>query len=179
MQIRILLASSLIAILTSQAVHASENNQMVVTLNKYYAATCQDYSGTWHGIITDPGNLFADGGPWPVTISLHNKDGYIIGQSSMIQYTHNGGEISKRQIWAECKNGVLDNIFWGNKGACGSVSHQGLLVSKNVLVMQLNYENSMTGTNFLVFLSRKNSAYPYSIPKNIHDFEPGPIKSCH
>lgn len=179
MKLQFLLMSSLLSILTLKTTYAGQDSQAVVSLNKYYAASCQDYTGTWHGFITDPSSLFSDGGPWPVTISLYNKDDHLIGQSSMIQYTNNGGEISKRQLWAECKNGVLDNIFWGNKGACGSYSHQGLLVSKNVLVMQLNYESSMTGTNFLVFLSRKNNAYPYTIPKSANDLVPGTIKSCH
>jgi|GEM_PF-3243028 hypothetical protein len=177
MKLHISLTGVLTGLLVLQTCFADDST--AVRLNKYYAASCQDYNGTWHGFITDPSDLFSNGGPWPLTISLYNRNNHIIGQSTMIQYSNNGGEISKRQIWAECRNGALNNIFWGNKGACGSYSHQGLLVSKNVLVLQLNYESSMTGTQFLVFLTRKNNVYPYPVPKKDEDFMPGSVTSCH
>lgn len=171
------LSGLLLSLFTLQSAYASDTN--TIQLNKYYAASCQDYTGTWQGWITDPTDLFANGGPWPLTVSLYNKNDRMVGQTSLVKYSNNGGEISKRQIWAECKNGVLADIFWGNKGACGSYSQQGLLVSKNVLVLQLNYENSMNGTSFLVFLSRKNNTYSYPVPKNTNDLTPGAIQSCH
>jgi hypothetical protein len=163
---------SIFLILISQSSFAYNNSTKVITLAKYYRATCQDYTGTWQGFMTDPQELFADGGPWPVTLSLFNHGQYIIGQGG-------GAPVGIKKIWAQCKDGVLSNIFWGEKGACGGFSQQGLLVSKNVLVLELNYESAMIGTKFLLFLKRKNSVYSYQVPTKEKDYQLEKVKSCH
>ena len=54
------------------AAPAQTKNQSI-QLNKYYAATCANYTGTWRGFFTDPTDLFGNGGPWPVSVSLYNN----------------------------------------------------------------------------------------------------------
>jgi hypothetical protein len=170
MQQRLLIIFSVLFIFFMQPSFATESNG--ITLPKYYQANCQAYTGTWQGFMADPQGLFGNGGPWPVVISLYNRDTNIIGQGG-------GAPVGNKKIWAQCHNGVLSNIFWGNKAACGDFSQKGLLVSKNVLVLELHDENAMTGTNILLFLQRKNNAYLYTIPSNQQDYQLGEIKSCH
>lgn len=170
---------SLLASLMIHAAYALDVKPSVMNINQYYDARCQSYTGTWQGFMTDPSNLYGDGGPWPVTVSLYNRNDRMIGETSRIQYTHNGGVIEPRQIWARCKNGVLDDIYWGSKDGCGDFSHQGLLVSKNVLILQLNHQSNMNEANFYLFLTRRNASYPHKIPEKYADLLPGDIKSCH
>ncbi|VVC75634.1 hypothetical protein AQUSIP_09240 [Aquicella siphonis] len=151
----------------------------VITLPAYYQAACGDYTGTWQGFMTDPADLFGNGGPWPVTISLYHQDGRIAGSSSAVSYAADSGTIEGKRIWAQCQNGVLKNIFWGKKNACGSFSQDGALVSKNALVLRLNYENAMTGTNFLLFLQRKNNHYDGPVPAQKSDWILDHVNSCH
>jgi hypothetical protein len=143
-----------------------------MTMPSYFQATCQDYTGTWQGFMTDPSQLFADGGPWPVTVDLYQHEGIIIGQTSKTKV------VQRKRLWAQCKDGILSHLFWGDKGQCGDFSKQGLLVSKNVLVLSLHYENAMNGTDFLVFLQRKNNTYSHVKPRN-SELALGKVKSCH
>lgn len=158
---------------TLQATNVNE-----IALPKYTGANCQDYTGTWEGFITDPSDLFAKGGPWPVIISLYHKNGYIIGRVNKIRTSSHDG-IEARQIWASCKDGVLSEIFWGNRGTCGSVSQEGMQVSKNVVVLKLHWENAMANADFLTFLKRKNNLYPYPVPQKLHEYSIENIKTCH
>lgn len=151
---------------------SADNNQQktVITIPKYFQATCDAYTGTWTGFMTDPEDLVDPGKVMPITISLYYKNGSIIGQSDSSEH---------KKIWAQCHNGILSNIFWGNKQACGSFSQQGMLVSRYALVLLLHYESAMAGTDFLVFLQRKNKNYNYPVPKNNEDLLLGPVKTCH
>jgi hypothetical protein len=149
-----------------------------IKLDKYYQATCPLYTGTWTGFITNPTNLFGNGGPWPITINLYSNGNHIVGRSSAVDYGK-GGNIPSKPIWAQCQNGILSNIFWGEKGSCGRFSQQGLLVSQNVLILQFNWENAMSGTSFLSFLERKNNSYSDPVPEKKNDFILGGITSCH
>mgnify|MGYP007027866177 CR=1 FL=1 len=149
-----------------------------ISFAKYAHARCQDYTGTWEGFITDPHDLFANGGPWPVTVMLFHKNGYLIGHVSKVKISAKNS-IGSKQIWATCKDGVLDNIFWGNRGDCGSLSKEGLQISKNSLALKLHWENAMANTDFLVFLKKKNQRYPYALPKKLHEYNVQDIKSCH
>lgn len=150
-----------------------------ITLSAYYQAACDDYTGTWEGFMSDPTDLFGNGGPWPVTIGMYYQAGRITGKTSTVSYAGKSGSIETKPLWAQCQNGVLKNIFWGKKSACGSFSQDGELVSKNVLVLRLNYENAMNGTNFLVFLQRKNNQYNGKIPAKQSDWVMDQVESCH
>lgn len=151
---------------------ANASGNANINLPAYSQATCEGYTGTWRGFMTDPSNLFADGGPWPVTVQLYYHNGYIIG-------TTNSNPTNNSRIWAQCNNGVLSNIFWGEKGQCGSFSQQGLLVSQNALVLQLPYENAMNGAQFLTFLQRQNSKYHLPLPSNEASYALGSVQTCH
>lgn len=157
-----------------QAVYADGIN-----LNKYYVAKCEDYSGTWEGVVTDPTDLFANGGPWPVTVVLSVKGNEIMGQSSAFSYAGKQGKFDSRMIRARCSNGQLSDIFWGKLDACGSLSQTGTLVSKNMLVMQLNYENAMINADMLAFLQRKSDQYYIPKSENMRPYDPKRVESCH
>lgn len=142
-----------------------------VLLSKYYAAKCEDYTGTWQGFMTDPQDLFDEGGPWKTKVSLFHKDGFIIGELV--------SQNKKTKLWAKCHEGILSDIFYGNKNQCGHFSQQGLLFSKNAIVLKLNYENAMNGTEFVVFLERINRHYALAKPKQLSEYALGEIVSCH
>lgn len=150
-----------------------------MTVPGYFNAACQDYTGTWRGFITDQTDLFGNGGAWPITVSLYQKDGHIIGRSSAIKYAKRDSVLLAKKIWADCKDGMLSQIIWGEKGECGSVSQQGMLVSRNVLLLQLNWESAMNSAKFVAFLQRVNSNYSYTVPTNKDAFIYGKRKSCH
>jgi hypothetical protein len=59
------------------------------------------------------------------------------------------------------------------------MSHQGMLVSDNTLVLQLRNENQMNGTDFLVFLQRKNHEFDFPAPKSVAEMMVSQVKSCH
>lgn len=149
----------------------SANSQ--ITINKYYAAKCNDYTGTWTGMSTDPTDLFANGGPWPVTVNLSYLDGHIVG-------TNVGSPTKNTHIWAQCENGVLFNIFWANKKTdCGDFSQSGMLISKNVMLISLQYENAMNGANFITVLQRAKTISPMPAPKTSDFLDPKSVQSCH
>jgi len=152
----------------------STNTSAYMKIPIYLDAQCSDYTGTWEGFATDPSELFKDGGPWPVRLHLFNKGKRIIGRSVEIKDV-----IDEREIWANCHRGVLKNIFWGKKGSCGAYSQEGLLVSKNMMILKLHYENAMAGTDMMLILTRKSNNYPYSVPKEDQDFVLGKIRTCH
>lgn len=150
-----------------------------VQLNKYYRANCEDYTGTWQGFVTDPTDLYGNGGPWPVKISLYYADGYVVGKTSPIHYVKKRGVMPVKSIWAVCQNGALSQLFWGEKQACGSYSEEGVLISKNVLVLKLNVENAMAGATLNLFLKRQNKQYLFTKPQTKSEMMLGEIKSCH
>ena len=149
-----------------------------IQLKKYYRATCDDYTGTWEGVITDPTDLFGDGGPWPVTMRFTAKDGEVIGESTAIEYAGGKGKFARRLIRAHCSNGQLQDIYWGKLSGCGSLSQNGELVSKNMLVLQLNFESAMIGANLYAFLERKNNTR-FIAHKDIQPYDPKAVQSCH
>lgn len=150
-----------------------------ISLQRYFNASCQDYTGTWNGFITDPTDLFGNGGAWPVTVYLYEKNGHIIGRSDSVTYGKKEGVITAKKIWANCSDGNLSQIIWGEKGECGGVSQQGMLVSKNTMILQLDWESAMTGTTFVAFLQRVNTKYPYATPTKEEDFLYGKRETCH
>jgi len=160
--------------LTSTA-FASEH---IMTLDKYYQAECEDYTGTWQGFITDRTDLFDDGGPWPITLKLYQQNGIIWGRTSEVK-SKKHVTFASNEFWAQCKNGKLQNIFWGKKNSCGALSQQGGLISRNVLALQLNWENAMTGAELLVFLQRKNNLAPYYESSHLISYDPSAVKTCH
>lgn len=146
-----------------------------ITLPGWYRAKCSDYTGTWHGFISDPNGLFGDGGPWQVSFYLYEKDNRIVGENSVFRYTPTGAEFMSRKVYAQCKDGKLSNIYWLDSKNCGSASQQGVLISKNTLALELRYDNAMTGTNMVAYLQRQNSRYPHNTPKSM---TPGSIQRC-
>lgn len=168
---------AIIAILLALFGYAATPASMAVP--GYSNAACQDYTGTWRGFITDPTDLFGNGGAWPITISLYQTEGHLIGQSTAVRYADKNGSLPVKKIWADCKDGVLSQIVWGEKGECGGFSQQGMLVSRNVLMLQLNWESAMAGTTFIAFLQRENAKYPYKIPSGKDAFVYGKRETCH
>lgn len=155
------------------------DNSSSIQLSKYYQASCASYTGTWDGFFTDPTDLFGNGGPWPVQVSLYNNSNNIIGQANASKAPSFVSKALTGTVWAQCQNGQLSNIFLGNKNQCGAFSQTGLLVSKNVLIMQINYQNAMTGAPFLLVLKRVNNNYSGKIPQNASDMQLGSVESCH
>jgi hypothetical protein len=153
-------------IISTNTIAANQN--AIVTFNKYGAASCQDYTGTWVGFIGEAKSAKS----WPVTLSLYNQNKKIIGNiASTVEL-----EKSRKTIWADCKNGNLSNIFWGEKGDCGGYSQEGFLMDKNVLVLKLHYETLKEDTYFIAFLNKKSADYSHPIPK---DLTLGIMKTCH
>ena len=143
-------------------------DQSSITFNKYAGASCQDYTGTWVGFIAEPKSAQS----WPATVSLYYKKDKIVGELDSAAKT----EKSRKLIWADCKNGVLSNIFWGEKGDCGGYSQEGFMTDKNVIVLKLHYETMKEDTYYIAFLNNKNSVYSFPIPKEL---TPGIVKTCH
>lgn len=150
-----------------------------IALNKYYQADCQAYTGTWQGFVTDPTDLVGNGGPWSVTVSILQQNGRVWGRTTAFNGAAKKATFKNNEIWARCTNGQLQDIYWGKLGGCGGLSQQGMLVSKNVLVMQINWENAMNGSNLLLFLERKNNLSPYSEPSHMNAYDPAKVQSCH
>lgn len=145
--------------------------QNAITFNKYENATCQNYTGTWTGLIVAPKGAKS----WPAAVSLYSTNSKIIGNidaSLELEKPH-------KKIWADCKNGKLANIFWGDKGECGGYSQEAFLIDQNTLILKLHYETKNEDTYFLVFLNKKNANYSLPIPTNAKDLEPGIVKTCH
>jgi hypothetical protein len=162
----------------SQIVSAQADTVSQVSFKQYFNATCDQYTGTWQGFITDPTDLFGNGEAWPVTVYLYVKEGQLVGKTSTI--TSKGNTIqSTKKLWADCKSGVLTQIIWGEKGECGGVSNQGMLVAKDVLLLQLAWENAMNGTTFYTFLHRQNNQYPFAPPANKAAYHFGDRNTCH
>lgn len=153
--------------------------EQILSLDKYYQGTCQDYSGTWQGFMTDPTDLFDNGGPWPVTVSLYQQNGKVWGRTSAVKLKGKRVIFKSNEIWARCSNGKLQDIFWGAKNSCGALSQQGGLISKNVLALKLNWENAMNGASLLLFLQRKNNLTPYDESSHVNAYDPAVIKTCH
>ena len=86
---------------------------------------------------------------------LSNKDNNVMGNTSSIQYAGKNGVMEKRILHATCEQGVLKNICWGKKETCDNPSQEGILISKNMLMMKLKYANAMTGTTFVMIAERK------------------------
>ncbi len=147
-----------------------------IQLSKYYQASCTSYTGTWRGFFTDPTDLFGNGGPWPVEISLYNSGTNIVGKVSDDKAPSYVSKSMQGTLWAQCHHGQLSNIFLGNEKQCGSFSQTGLLVSKNVLILQIKYENAMNGAPFLLVLKRINNHYAGDIPQNM---QMDSVQSCH
>lgn len=161
-----LLSLTLLFNLAASQVFAVEQSK--ITFDKYAAASCQDYTGTWVGFIAEPKSAQS----WPATVSLSNQNGKIVGEVDSTAKT----EKSRELVWADCKSGVLTNIFWGEKGDCGGYSQEGFMTDKNVMVLKLHYETVKEDTYYIAFLTKKNNDYSYPIPK---DLSPGIIKTCH
>ena len=116
-----------------------------LAIPRYYDASCNDITGVWQGFMADPTDLFYDGGPWPITINFHYKNGKIIGQTSSNKVW------KKQKIWADCRDGVITKLFAGKHR---NYAPNGLLVAKHSLVLYLPFRGAMTGTDFLVFLKK-------------------------
>ncbi len=172
---RLMLRYVVLLALSSSALAGAESIQ----LNKYFQADCQSYNGTWQGFVTDPTDLIGNGGPWPVTVSLSADNGQIWGRTTAFSGSGNKATFKSNEIWARCKDGRLQDIYWGKKGDCGGLSQQGVLVSKNVLVIQINWENAMNGSNLLLFLQRKNNLSPYAEPSHVNSYDPAKVQTCH
>lgn len=150
-----------------------------IQLNKYYQAKCPNYIGTWQGFFTDPTDLFGNGGPWPVKVSIYNKENKIIGKVSAKNAPNYVAGAMHGTLWADCQDGQLNNIFLGKPNQCGSYSQTGLLVSKNVLILQINYENAMNNAPFLLFLKRVSDHYSGKIPATLKSMTISKPISCH
>jgi len=147
-----------------------------VQLEKYYASACANYTGTWHGFFTDPTDLFGNGGPWPVTLSFINKGDKVAGWVSSKKAPGYVSGTMEGMIWANCSKGQLSNIFMGKPKQCGVYSQSGLLVSKDVMILKINYQNSMTGAPFYLFLKRVNNKFQGKLPKTMSIAAP---ETCH
>lgn len=158
---------------------ATETISNPLTIAPYYQANCGLVTGTWQGFFTDPTDLYGDGGPWAISMSLLNQNGKIIGKADANNAPAYVGPAVNKRIWADCTNGVLTNIFIGNRDTCGAYSKGGELVSKNLLILFLHTESAMNGTDFLVVLRRVNDQYAFPMPTNADDFNLGTIKTCH
>ena len=134
-------------------------NTTSINIKQYYDANCSRLTGTWSGVYTDPTNLFGDGGPWPITISMTTKDNNIIGTIKTP-----GPLNGDSQLWGTCVRGRLTKIFAGSTNQCGDYAPDGVLISQNMIIMSIPYENAMTGTNFIVTLQRKNNSFTGEIP---------------
>lgn len=143
-------------------------DQSTVTFKKYSSSSCSDYTGTWVGVVAEPKTAQS----WPATVSLYSQKDKIVGEIDSGAKT----EKSRELIWADCKNGILSNIFWGEKGDCGGYSQEGFMTDKNVMVLKLHYETMKEDTYYIAFLNKKNSDYSHPIPK---EFSPGIVKTCH
>lgn len=154
-------------------------SEQILSLDKYFQGTCQDYSGTWQGFMTDPTDLFDNGGPWPVTVSLYQLNGKIWGRTSAVKLTGKRAIFKSNEIWARCNDGKLQDIFWGANNSCGTLSQQGGLISKNVLALRLNWENAMNSASLLLFLQRKNNLTPYYESSHMNAYDPAGVKTCH
>ncbi len=133
-----------------------------IKLPAYYTADCEDYTGTWQGFMTNPNDIVPDNAH--VTLQLLSKGNAVVGE-----YNH-------QPFWASCKNGVLNNIFVGEKNHCGKLSQQGLLVSKNALVVAINKQSAMMDWTLLLFLHRTSTNVSFTPP---HNTSLGDIRSCH
>jgi len=147
-------------------------SQNTVTFNKYENATCQDYTGTWTGFIVEPKLAKS----LPLDVSLYSASSKVIGN---IDSSSLGMEKTHNKIWADCKNGKLANIFWGEKGGCGGYAQEGFLTDKNTLILKLHYETLNEDAYYLAFLKKENSNYSLPVPTNAKDLEPGIVKTCH
>lgn len=150
-------------------------NAANIQLSPYYQANCADYAGTWQGFMTNPSDLFAGGGPWPVKLTLTEKQGQLYGRT-IVANNPVLQSLNNREVFVRCENGNLQKIFWGKKGSCGTVSQQGVQVSKNVIVLQLMYENAMMNAPFLLFLKRTGGT-PAAKPIPVLDFDQ--VQTCH
>lgn len=159
--------------------HTASATMQTLSLSTYPAADCKDYTGTWQGTLTDVSGLFGDGGPWPVTVSLYQHNGYLWGRTTDIKGAGKQAALAAHEIWARCQDGILHDIFWGKQNQCGALSQQGALLTKNLLVMKANWENAMTNASFLLLLQRKNNKPPYYEPEHVASYRPADIKSCH
>lgn len=169
---------SLLALLFPALMFAAptNTNKQTIQLSKYYAATCSDYTGTWRGFFTNPTDLFGNGGPWPVTVSLYNKGANVVGRVSSRKAPGYVSGTMQGMIWSKCNTGQLSNIFMGKPNQCGAYSQTGLLISKNVLVLEIHYQNAMNDAPFFLFLKRINNKFQGKLPKNLNIAAP---KTCH
>ncbi len=152
--------------------------EQILSLEKYYQANCQDVTGTWQGFMTDPTDLFGNGGPWAITVSLYQQNGKIWGRTSEVKEKKHV-IFNSNEIWARCDQGKLQDIFWGKINSCGALSQQGGLISKNVLALRLNWENAMNSAPLYLFLQRKNNLSPYYEPDHMNAYDPAKVKTCH
>lgn len=165
---------TLLLIVNSALVYADSNSQNLI-IPKYFQANCQAYTGTWEGYYTDPTDLFGNGETWQTKINLYAHGNQIIG--NVQGYASEHQKVYK--LWATCKDGMLTSIYINNDKPCGGTSKQGSLVSKNVLIMNMHYENAMNGTEFLAIVKRVNDKYSYPIPTDTNAFVMPKVQTCH
>lgn len=165
-------------ILLSLPMSLLANTQSSIKLQKYFQANCQHYSGTWQGFFTNPSDLFGNGGPWQISLSLVTNGNKIYGTFNEKNLPSYLKSALKGHLYANCDNGILKNIFVGETNQCGAVSQKGLLVAKNVLVLQTDYQNAMMDAPLVFFLKRSTEQNTVTFPKNPQWQWPSP-KTCH
>jgi hypothetical protein len=168
----------LLALFFSMFITTSYAAQLI-TLPAYFAASCDDYTGSWEGTLTDLNGLFNNDGPWPITVNLHASGNKVWGRTSEIIGKDKKQIFPATEIWAQVDRQKLVDIFWGKQNQCGMLSQQGALVSKNLLLITINWESPMTGTTLLMILQRKNNLSPYYETEHINSFNTATIQSCH
>jgi len=139
------------------------------------STSCNLITGTWEGYFVDNTGLNYDGGPWKIKLSLFYQAVNDKYAGNVIGYVNN--KVLAGKIWAQCNSGKLQKVFVGDKNTCAAFG-SGMLISDNVLLLNIPQQNAMIGTTFMVVLKRINNSYPYPVPKQEKDFILGKVKSC-
>jgi hypothetical protein len=127
-------------------------------IEKYYASSCKQLAGSWHGFFVDQTDLFGSGGPWPITMSLQCRQGKLSGRindndtPAYVRGTIGGA------VRGICKRGeITEFIMHKHKDGLKS---SGALVARNLLIIKLPWQGAMISAKFLLVLKRyeKNRA---------------------
>lgn len=125
-----------------------------IVIAKYYAAKCTNINGEWHGFFVDPTDLFGDGGPWPISADISCHNGRVNGVLNASQAPVYVRAAASGELQATCASGLITGVTLGKHIVHRSIVPNSMLISKNVLLLYVPYENAMIGTNFLLILKR-------------------------
>ncbi len=157
---------------------------ILITPPKQNIQDCSLITGTWKGYVVDQNKLFADGGPWPIKVTLLNHPVANQSINQVIGKIDAGNTPVNKQlsqkIWGECRQGKLQKLLLDSQNGCGAdfIPKTGALLSGNILLLYLNWESPMIGTNFMLVLKRINSIYSYPVPQQQIAFVRKKMASC-